>query len=158
LRLARCLFVRTICFANRTKKNLENLANAFGFEMEEEVLRASERINLRLTLAEKNQLRQQFQSYKKRRGSCSMTRFILDRCLSYGKPTSGHTLIQNEQSSFNSMLNELSRQGKNINQIAKKMNSVQNNKVIYNEAQNLKSYLKQNDEVLQLLRTFMSKA
>lgn len=153
MRLARCLFVRTICFANRTKKNLENLANAFGFEMEEEVvLRATERINLRLTLAEKNQLKHKFQSYKKGRGSYSMTRFILDRCLSIGKQAPGQAKIPFEQSSLSSILNELSRQGKNINQIAKKMNSVQNNKVIYNEAQNLKSYLKQNQEILKSLR------
>lgn len=152
MRLARCLFVRTICFAIRTKRNLENLANAFGFEMEEEVLRATERINLRLTLADKNQLKHKFQSYKKGRGSYSMTRFILDRCLSYGKQAPGQAKIPVEQSNLSSILNELSRQGKNINQIAKKMNSVQNNKVIYNEAQNLKSYLKQNHEILKSLR------
>ncbi len=146
--------------ANHVKKNLENLANAFGFEMEENVIvaNATERINLRLTPLEKEMIREKFQLYRKGRGKYSLSRFILDRCLTFGKPTGEHKKMNLDQSTLNSILTELLKQGNNINQVAKKMNSVPDNKVIYNEAQNLKSYLNQNSQVIETLHYLLKKA
>jgi hypothetical protein len=146
--------------ANHAKKDLENLAKAFGFEMEEEknLVTATERINLRLTPVEKESIKEKFQLYRKGRGKYSLTRFILDRCLSFGKPIGDHKKMNMDQSTLNSILTELLKQGNNINQVAKKMNSVPDNKVIYNEAQNLKTYLNQNLEVIETLHYLLKKA
>lgn len=139
--------------ANRTKKDLENLAKAFGFDMEIEISeRASSRLYLRLTPKQKRELYQCFLERKSNRKSYSLTRYILDLCFANKDSDHLYKVVDTDKIVINAILVELSKQGNNINQIAKKINTVTDNKVIYNETKNLKEYLSENREIIKKLK------
>lgn len=141
--------------ANRTKKNLENLAKAFGFNMEEESNRAINRIQLRIKPSELRLLREKYQQYKRGRKGYSFTRYILDVCLAHGIHPTKQTKPLELVVLLKWILEELSKQGNNINQAAKKMNAIPDNKVIFNESQNLKRYLIQNQPLINQLKNVL---
>jgi hypothetical protein len=144
--------------ANRTKKDLENLAKAFGFDMEIEIVeRASARLYLRLTPKQKRELYQCFLDRKSKRKSYSLTRFILDLCFSNKNIDQFNKTVDTDKIVINAIMVELSKQGNNINQIAKKINTVTDNKVIYNETKNLKEYLSENREIIKKLKQVLLK-
>jgi hypothetical protein len=144
--------------ANRTKKDLENLAKAFGFDMEIEIVeRASARLYLRLTPKQKKELYQCFLDRKSKHKSYSLTRFILDLCFSNKNIDQFNKTVDTDKIVINAIMVELSKQGNNINQIAKKINTVTDNKVIYNETKNLKEYLRENQEIIKKLKQVLLK-